>query len=486
MKKKFGVILAALAVVVGGVFYAQYKVQIEAMSTEVLVEEIALPLSLLTEEIEKIEIEDKNSLTLEKKNKVWQNPLESEITYNNDLINEWINYFKTEQSINVIRNVKDLSIYGISETTPRVVICDAEGNYQTFRLGNINEERTIRYIYSDETELVYSVNPIKSEVLLVDSSMLIDPQIEMPDLEKVKNMVIHQGGTVLTLQKEKTKWFLKEYFNDMYEVKAEVIIGLFEDLRRLEKERLVGKVTTEISYGMDAPTLSITLDENYTLNFGTKQGGEYYFSENNSPYVYTVKEQSLKGFEQLKPLQMIHRSVYRPEIEEIESIVMTNPQAVYKLRLQESQPDNELPAEEQLEEETLTAEVTKQDNKEDTLEKSKDITVLYEVLESNAVGKLNDQLLDGVQTESLLNLIQDSVYIETILQNPQIEQKTERQAEISITYYMKDGSEKNIELISYDTNYYILRVDGKIEFAANKEKVTTLFSELKKIVKNTK
>ena len=81
MKKKFGVILAALAVVVGGVFYAQYKVQIEAMSTEVLVEEIALPLSLLTEEeIEKIEIQDKNSLTLEKKDTVWQNPLEPELT----------------------------------------------------------------------------------------------------------------------------------------------------------------------------------------------------------------------------------------------------------------------------------------------------------------------------------------------------------------------------------------------------------------------
>ena len=83
----------------------------------------------------------------------------------------------------------------------------------------------------------------------------------------------------------------------------------------------------------------------------------------------------------------------------------------------------------------------------------------------------------------MLNLIQESVYIETVLQNPQIEQKTERKAEISIVYYMKDGSQKLIELIPYDTNYYILRIDGNIEFAANKEKVTMLFSELGKIIK---
>nr|WP_302596396.1 DUF4340 domain-containing protein [uncultured Cellulosilyticum sp.] len=502
MKKKFGVILAALAVVVGGVFYAQYKVQIEAMSTEVLVEEIALPLSLLTEEeIEKIEIQDKNSLTLEKKDTVWQNPLEPELTYNNELVNEWVKYFQSEESINVIRHVEDLSVYGIDETTPKVVIYSEKGNSQTFRLGSINEEQTIRYIYSDETELVYSVSPTKSEVLLVESDMLIDENIEMPNLEKVNSMVINQQGTTLNLQKEKDKWFLKDYFNDAYEVKAEVMVGLLEALNGLEKVRLVGKVEPEMSYGMDTPSLSITLDEKYTLNFGSKQDGEYYFSENDGPYVYTVKDKLLKSFEQLKPLQMIHRSVYRPEAEEIESIVMTNPQNVYKLKLQEVDAEETQEEKEDVVDENLAAEEVKEASKESTQEQiqeqiqeenkaeaieNKETDVLNDVLASNLVGVLNDKVLDPAKTESLLNLIEDSVCIETILQNPQIEQKTERKAEISIVYYMKDGSQKNIELISYDTNYYILRIDGNIEFAANKEKVTTLFSELGKILKSTK
>lgn len=496
MKRKFGVILAALIVAAGGMFYAQYKVQIEAMSTEVIVEEIALPLSLLTEDINKIEIEDQNSLTLEKTNDVWQNPLEPEITYNNELVNEWVTYFQTEESINVIRHVKDTSIYGIDETSSKIVLYDAKGECQTFRLGNINEERTMRYIYSDETELVYSVSPTKSEVLLVASNALIDENIKMPNLEKIKSIVIKQGNMTLNLQKENEKWYLADYYKDAYEIKAEVMIGLLETLEELKKERLVGKVTEETAYGVTEPSLSIMLDHKYTLNFGNKQNAEWCFSENDSPYVYTVKTREMKCFEELKPLQMIHRNVYRPEAEAIERIVMTNPQMVYKLELQEEVLEDAIEEENGVTDEDAIDKVL-EERAEELQDKSTQETVMDtashteadvvdEALTNHLVGVLNGKVLDREKTESLLNLIEESVIIETVLQNPQIEQKTERKAEISIVYYMKDGTEKNIELISYDTNYYILRIDGNIEFAANKEKITTLFSELGQIVKNTK
>lgn len=500
MKKKFGVIAVALIIAVGGIFYAQYKVQIEAMSTEVLVEEVALPLNLLTGEVNKIQIEDENSVILEKNKGVWCNPLETEVTYNSELINEWVTYFQTEESINVIRHVKDATVYGINEASPKIVLYNTNGESQTFYLGDINEEHTMRYIYSDETELVYCVSPTKSEVLLVDSSELIDENITMPNLEKIKSFVITNGEATLNLQKENEKWYLKDYYKDAYEVKTEVVLGLFDALSNLKRERLMGKVSEENTYGVDTPSLSITLANKYTLNFGEKKGANWCFSENESPYVYAVKASGLKSFEQLKPLQIIHRNAYRPEVEEIERIVMTNPQITYELKLQEetaeakgedaanaAQIDKQQP--EKIDNQEEVSVEDKEQLKQEVVKETADhneADVVDEVLTNHIVGTLNDKVLDRKKTETLLNMIEDSVMIETVLQNPQIEQKTERKAEVSIVYYMKDGTTKNIELISYDTNYYILRIDGNIEFAANKEKVTALFSELGQIVKNTK
>ena len=367
MKRKIGVILAALVVIGGGIFYAQHKVQVEAMSTEGLVEEIALPLSLLTEEnITQIFIEDTSRLVLEKQNDIWKNPSETEIAYNSELVDEWINYFQTEQSINIIRNVEDLAIYGITETTPCITITSSEGKSQTFRLGNINAEHTIRYIYSDETELVYSVSPTKSEVLLVDSSKLIDPALKIPNLENIKTLTIEQTGTTFKLQKRDDKWFLVDYFNDDYEVKPEVVMGILEALGALEKQSFVGKMTEEQSFGMTTPSLVITLDEKYVLNINSA----YYLTENNVPYVYTIKEGELKDFEQLKPLHMMHRQVYRPVVEEVESIVMTNPQNVYKLKLEENLSTVQTPAQ-----------------GEETLQ---------DVLSSHMIGTLNEMPLDLV------------------------------------------------------------------------------------------
>lgn len=499
MKKKFGVIAAALIVAVGGIFYAQYKVQIEAMSTEVLVEEVALPLNLLTGEVNKIQIEDRDSVTLEKNKGIWFNPLEVEVTYNSELINEWVTYFQTEESINIVRHVKDTSVYGITEDSPKIVLYNTNGESQTFCLGDVNEEHTMRYIYSNETELVYCVSPTKSEVLLVDSSELIDENITMPNLEKIKSFVITTGDTTLNLEKQNEKWYLKDYYKDAYEVKAEVVLGLFDTLTSLKREKLMGKVTEENTFGVNAPSLSITLANKYTLNFGEKTGSLWCFSENESPYVYAVKASKLKNFEQLKPLQMIHRNVYRSKAEEIERIVMTNPQAVYELKLQEETKEeikaetdqtkvDELQATQAESQEAISVE-DKEQLKQEVAKEATDhneADVVDEVLANHIVGKLNDTVLDCEKTETLLNMIEDSVMIETVLQNPQIEQKTERKAEVSIVYHMKDNTTKNIELISYDTNYYILRIDGNIEFAANKEKITALFSELGQIVKNTK
>ena len=81
-------------------------------------------------------------------------------------------------------------------------------------------------------------------------------------------------------------------------------------------------------------------------------------------------------------------------------------------------------------------------------------------------------------TEELLKLIGESVSIETALQNPEIEQKQDRKSEINISYSLEDHTTQTIELIPYDTHFYILRVNHMIEFAVKKEPVMNMFSKL--------
>ena len=100
-------------------------------------------------------------------------------------------------------------------------------------------------------------------------------------------------------------------------------------------------------------------------------------------------------------------------------------------------------------------------------------------------ARLNEIPLTAEEAKEWLDKIEASVCIESPLQNPNIEQKQERKAEAVMVYVLNDGSKMQIEFIPYDINYYILRYNGVIEFAVNKEKVTKLFNELTHFTKQS-
>ncbi len=106
-----------------------------------------------------------------------------------------------------------------------------------------------------------------------------------------------------------------------------------------------------------------------------------------------------------------------------------------------------------------------------------------------APTKLDKYTFNGVEItadafEEWNTKITESIYLETELNNPAIEQKEERKAEASIRYELKDSSIIEIELVPFDSTYYILRYNKTVNFAVNKDKVVSLFNELNELNKN--
>ena len=122
-------------------------------------------------------------------------------------------------------------------------------------------------------------------------------------------------------------------------------------------------------------------------------------------------------------------------------------------------------------------------NQEETSKATDETTKIDEESQEVIVATLNEIGLNANEAQAWLDKIEESLCIQAPLQNPNIEQKEERKAEATITYLLKNGSICEIELIPYDINYYILRYNGKIEFAVNKEKVIKVFNELTNFTK---
>lgn len=439
-----GIVLLSIVIIgiIGISYYTKQLGEIEATSKALLIEEVETNISKLGEKnISRIEIKDENVLSLEKRDHEWINGEEPELKYDSELINSLVKYIKTWKSISVLRHVEDYSAYGITEASRMITLYDEENNSETFRIGTTNGDQTQFYVSSDEEEVLYSVDAEMSKIVLIEPEALVDITLELPKKEAITSIEITmKEDRPIRLIKDKV-WSLMDYYNAPHEVLPEAIEEILGQTQLLAKDGFVGQMTDTTTYGLDKPSLIIKLNEAHRLSFGNKENGFVYFRYNDEKYIYKMDEQRIKGLENIKPIDIICKEVYKADLEQIEKIEMTNPQASFTLTMDQK--------------ETGVA----------------------------ITSHLENVALDEGKTQEVIKLIEDSVSIAALLQNPQIEQKEERKAEITIVYTMKDNSTKNIELIPYDIEFYVLRFNGEVEFAVSKEKVIELFSSLDQILK---
>lgn len=453
MKKKMGLVLL-VGIILGGAGMIYYRTQ-SAMTMGQAAEQEAIIQKLCTLEGNVVRIEIKNDETtiLTKENQNWINPEYTNLSYNWQLVHGWLTTIRNIQSKEVIYKIEDEKQYGIDDQSVMITLYDEMNHSQTFKIGKASENKESLYITTDRMPGVYIVDYAEGQTFLASSNAFVVGDLRTPEEGAIETISMTRSeGANYSLQKSQalgmSKWFLGEYYKGQYLVKEEVIESLLKDIETMKIESFAGAISEKMDYGLSKPQLTLRLNNEWELNFGAVEGDKVYVKIGDQSVAYTMEKACLEKLTSYKPFEMISRELLNLPLSGLKQIVLENPQDTYQLVVspegQEMQVANEI------------------------------------------VGELDGTVLNKEETAQILDTISSSICIEAALQNPEIEQKEERKAEITITCTLQNGKEEKIELIPYDINYYILRENGNTEFAVNKDKVIKLFNTLSQVKKEKK
>lgn len=486
-KKQMLLILVGVLVIggsIGGIIPKVY----EAV-TAVKVQDKVQRISEL-ETIERIEFKRDELTTLQKEQDKWQNVKYSNLSYNQEAISSWVNQLLSAETVGVVKNVEVEADYGISETSPMITVFDDKGKSETYRIGNelINEDKM--YVKKEEEDYLY-IMPIQEEnIFYVDARRWVEvkQKLQISDVKSLK--FLDSNGKIYTVSNQKETWYLDGYYEMPCVIKQEAIETWFNAIKQMQLSQYIGTDVDLTVYGLDVPTYTMTINDQLTLLFGKQANNWVYVQIKGEPDVYAMDLAVYQSIVEKNYFQMIDKKVLHFALEEVDSILMTNPQNTFEFKNHLEAEQKEEQKVEKAPEEVTTVnkaeevegiagdqEVKEQiDSEEESTEKPTDDKQLAPVT-------LNEKPLSLIEGKEWLNTIQESLEIVAELKNPEIEQKEERKAESQIICHLKTGEEIKIELIAYDINYYIMRYNNNIQFAVNKEKVIKLFTQLSAFLK---
>ncbi len=440
MKWKAGMLLLIGCILVGtGALVYQYNIKPD-QEGKVIEKELVEKLCILKGNIVRIEVRKDGTTILEKHNGQWQNPLISSLEYDEGKIHNWLVKIRALESLEAIYRVEDLASYGIDENAFTLTFYDDTNDIQTYRVGKVSNG--VVYLMCDQLEGIFTISLEQSEMLQSNLNDFVEGHIDTPDVKKIDRIQLLEGNKpgfslIKMNMPEHPNWVLSDYYKSQHPIQQEVMESLLNEVDRIELKGFVGIMSEQEDYGLEEPQYKMVLNDSWSLSFGKSTEQGVYVRQNEEIIVYEVDKVFFNILSDLKPFDMISKQILDITPASIREVVLENPKDKYVLSLQEEKAGSK-----------------------------------------KIVGKLNDKVLDDEQIGEIVTRINESICLEAVLQNPEIEQKEARKAEITIRYSLVDHSKAEIELIPYDINYYILRYNGNIEFAVNKDKVIKLFSML--------
>ncbi|WP_069998276.1 DUF4340 domain-containing protein [Cellulosilyticum sp. I15G10I2] len=457
MLKKIGAalcIIGLLAMLAIPYYKKNNQVDNEKMQEEII-ENVQINLFTFDpNSISRIEIKDEKALILHKQDERWSDIEHEKLNYDNQVIENFIRTVNALETTEVIYNSIDPNKYGIDDTSRIITLYDEANNNYTLRVGSQTLDKMGRYLGTHLDEKLYVVKSEAAASLLQTRDALIEKKIYMPwqvDPQDIK--ILKKNEPAIHIQKnpkvgyvDHEKWLLEGFFKQSHELDTETTEGIIGQILAFEKDQFVGSKENLEAYGLDDPQLTITINNEWTMAFGAKENEWVYFMTADDPYVYKMLEEKLSVVNHIKPIALIRKQVYIPDLSQLSQITITNPGRTLVLDLKKETTENEA---------------------------------------MHLTGVIEGIALDNDKTGELIELIQNGVSIEAVLQNPDIEKRQERKAEITIRYLFETEEAKLIELIPYDNQFYILRLDGMIEFAVGKQPVMNMLNILYETLKTS-
>lgn len=431
IKKKQILLTVVGALVIGSGVWLGGKKAYEVV-TAVKVQERVEGLCTL-ETISRIEFKEEELTTLEKQGETWVNSDYPYLSYNQEAVNQWVQALMTIESSSILKNAENEGTYGISDESAMITVFDQENNSITYRIGSVMNAEDKIYIKRNDEKFLWIV-PFEEESLF-----MVKPNLFVTCKDKLK--IDHPQTVQFTEANDKTytilehggTWYLNDYFAMPCVISETAAASWLDAMNNLQLEKYVGTFEELSQYGLEEPAMKVTVNNSFTLLIGKQVQESVYVRFEGTHDIYTLSKPAYKAAFEMKYFESLNKRVLHLPLEAIEKIEIVNPQ--------------------------LSGE-------------------LVVTLEEEPAATLMNQPLSRVEAEEWLNTIEESLQMEAVLQNPEIEQKEERKAECMMTYTLKSGERIKAELVPYDGNYYILRYNGTTEVAVNKEKVTKLFNSL--------
>ena len=437
-------------------------------------------------------------VTIVKDGDNWSNLINKSVTYDDAKVDEWIKVILDAQSMKYIKVDESDEQIGFEDHVTTIALYDEAGNQINMAIGNYNKVSDGGYVKVDGKNNIYVVAKETIDKIKEGPNKYAKcPSIEMDG--ELNDITFKKLAESLHFEKLNSGiWQLVDYYNIPCNVKEDKIEDITKTIQELAFKEYIGTAEDVDNYGLLYPKLTVEIDGAQSVNFGNNIGDSIYVSIGNEKEVYTMDKAVFEKLYDIKPFSVINNNCLSIDNNEVKQIKLTNPLGtfVFKVSPQTVSPSASTTP-------TVSASPSTDTSVTPMPSVATDATPVPSMVaetstatpapsaatDAAAPTKLDKYTFNGVEItadafEEWNTKITESIYLETELNNPAIEQKEERKAEASIRYELKDSSIIEIELVPFDSTYYILRYNKTVNFAVNKDKVVSLFNELNELNKN--
>lgn len=450
---KTTVIILAIIAVLGVGFWALLKMEPKG-------EEEALPsysstptISMFKTEKEKIEsIEvtaEGENYSLSKQNEKWVVNHDASVKISQSKA-DTLAYECSSVTVKQVaaENVSDFSPFGLSEPKSKIVIHLNDGQTVTILIGDKTADGSLGYLMLEGESTVYAKSVSGLESLAPKLEKLRDATLYSVDEEKISAVTIgRRGANRISLTRElvspKTEeneavyqWKMQEPLQkeaNEYNLNEKVLNNILS----LSFDSVADNNAQNLSqYGLSDPYAAYTIADDTTaygilvgdeVTNGAESSVSRYVKTADSNVVYCVESSKL-SFLEVGYLQLVDKLIYLENIDDVSGVTIRGAQTF-----------------------------------EMTIEGSGD-SAGYKI---NAVPVSEKTFKSAYQ--AVLGLTLDD-----FAENAQ----TKGNADCSILYHKKDGSESRVEFYSHDERNYLVKVNGEGNLLCRKKQISTMLDKL--------
>jgi hypothetical protein len=464
--KKVGSLLAlvlALILLMGSYIYIKNRPQKEenpgGEDTPSAVEQIS---NVEKDKIVKMILTSENGdLVFEKKDEEWIIPGVKHMLKQSsieDIASSFANMFAEKL---IEENPKDLEIYGLKypAVTAKAVLSD--GTEKVLYLGDRTPVGNTFYIMPKDSQKVYTVWMNHGSRFSTTLNELRDKKLFDFELEEMTYLkIVNDKGRpieIITNDDENDEgrsyginlFTMTKPYSKPTSVDTQKLEQVAQGLQGIEIRDFIEDDVKDLSkYGLDKPRLEILAKdtENNVIHvFIGKDMDErlVYFRTADSNSVYSMEKGKVTPFE-VEPFTLMSKFAYIVNIDWVDKVIIEEPGKKHTLTL------------------------TRQTEKAEKEGEKDEVVTTYKV-----DGKEVEEDAFKKYYQSLIGLIVDA----------ENDRKVEEKAEITTTYYLNHGPEKQVTVkyAPYNENFYAVFRDGVADFVISKGKVQRMLNDLEQL-----